>query len=130
MAGTIGAIFNGALQLGSAVGIAAVSSIETSVEAKLGDSSSYAGRAAAFWFLLGIICLETISLLVFYRVESEHRSHHDEPEHGEVEIETKNSKYQNLTVEAVELSGSAVGSPEEIRKRVEEIPREEAAQVY
>ena len=57
MAGTVGAIFNGALQLGSAVGIAAVSSIEQSVEAKNGDPSGYAGRAAAFWFLLGIIGL-------------------------------------------------------------------------
>ena len=45
MAGTVGAIFNGALQLGSAVGIAAVSSIETSVEERSGDEAGYAGRA-------------------------------------------------------------------------------------
>ncbi|KAI0337830.1 MFS general substrate transporter [Trametopsis cervina] len=79
MAGTTGAIFNGALQLGSAVGIAAVSSIETSVEARLPGRvegaivTSYKGRAAAFWFLLGVVCLEALNLLVFYRVEAEHR---------------------------------------------------------
>lgn len=73
MAGTVGAIFNGALQLGSAVGIAAVSSIESSIEEKRGDRNGYAGRAAAFWFLLAIIGVEVVSLLVFYRVEAEHR---------------------------------------------------------
>lgn len=73
MAGTVGAIFNGALQLGSAVGLAAVSSIETSVEAKHGGPTSYAGRAAAFWFLLGVVCLEAISLTIFYRVEAVHQ---------------------------------------------------------
>ena len=71
MAGTVGAIFNGALQLGSAVGISAVSSIETSIEEKSGNPSGYAGRAAAFWFMLGIIGCEIISLLIFYRVEAE-----------------------------------------------------------
>jgi hypothetical protein len=79
MAGTVGAIFNGALQLGSAVGIAAVSSIETSVETKLqlprttgpdgGAVIGYQGRAAAFWFLLGVVGLESLNLLVFYRAE-------------------------------------------------------------
>lgn len=79
MAGTVGAIFNGALQLGSAVGISAVSSIETSVEEKNGNPASYAGRAAAYWFMLGIIGVEIISLSVFYKVEAEHQRHHDEP---------------------------------------------------
>ncbi|KIP05049.1 hypothetical protein PHLGIDRAFT_108699 [Phlebiopsis gigantea 11061_1 CR5-6] len=74
MAGTIGAIFNGALQLGSAVGIAAVSSIEQSIEARSGNPDGYAGRAAAFWFLLGIIGLEIVSLFAFYRVEERYRT--------------------------------------------------------
>ncbi|KAF7796428.1 hypothetical protein EIP86_007605 [Pleurotus ostreatoroseus] len=65
MAGTVGAIFNGALQLGSAVGISAVSSIETSIEEKNGDPTGYKGRAAAFWFMLAI------SVAIFYRVDVE-----------------------------------------------------------
>ncbi|TFK51508.1 MFS general substrate transporter [Heliocybe sulcata] len=67
MAGTVGAIFNGALQLGSAVGIAAVTSIETSVEAKEGGFTEYYGRAAAFWFLLGIIGVEIVAISVFFK---------------------------------------------------------------
>lgn len=68
MAGTVGAIFNGALQLGSAVGLAAVGSIEASVEASHGDPDGYAGRAAAMYFLLGIVVVEFFSMLVFYRI--------------------------------------------------------------
>lgn len=82
MAGTIGAIFNGALQLGSAVGIAATSSIQTSVDKHINDPSSYKGRAAAFWFLLGIVGLELLSLTVFYRVEAEHRPSVEDAEKG------------------------------------------------
>ncbi|CCM01857.1 uncharacterized protein FIBRA_03928 [Fibroporia radiculosa] len=73
MAGTVGAIFNGALQLGSAVGIAAVGSIESSVEEEHGGEveSGYTGQQAAFWFLLGIVGIEFLGLLVFYRTEKE-----------------------------------------------------------
>ncbi|KAI0357081.1 MFS general substrate transporter [Trametes cingulata] len=71
MAGTVGAIFNGALQLGSAVGISAVGSIESSVEANHGGPESYAGRAAAFWFLLAIVSVEWIAMVVFYRRSKE-----------------------------------------------------------
>lgn len=70
MAGTIGAIFNGALQLGSAVGIAAVGSITTSVQETHG-TQSYAGEQAAFWFLLGVVGLEWAAMLVFYRTKKE-----------------------------------------------------------
>lgn len=71
MAGTVGAIFNAALQLGAAVGIAAVGQIESSQDAKKGKPDSYAGRAAAFWFLLAIVCVEWLALLVFYHVDKE-----------------------------------------------------------
>lgn len=71
MAGTVGAIFNGALQLGSAIGIAAVSSIETSVEQTHGGPTSYAGRRASFWFLLAIVAAEFGATLVFFRVREE-----------------------------------------------------------
>ncbi len=71
MAGTVGAIFNAALQLGAAVGIAAVGQIESSQDAKKGQPDSYAGRAAAFWFLLAIVGVEWLALLVFYHVDKE-----------------------------------------------------------
>ena len=72
MAGTVGAIFNSALQCGSAVGLAAITSIETSVEATHGGPQEYAGRAAAFWFLLGIVVLEFISISIFYDRSTDH----------------------------------------------------------
>ncbi|KAG2353698.1 major facilitator superfamily domain-containing protein [Suillus spraguei] len=53
MSSTVGAMFNGALQFGSAIGLAAITSIETSVEATHGGSHEYAGRAASFWCHLG-----------------------------------------------------------------------------
>ncbi|KAF7981588.1 hypothetical protein HWV62_32634 [Athelia sp. TMB] len=68
VAGTIGAIFNGALQLGSAIGLAASSSIETSVEAKHGGFDKYYGRAAVFYFLMGVLTLQALGVLIFYRV--------------------------------------------------------------
>ena len=71
MAGTVGAIFNGALQLGSAIGISAVGSIKSSVEDTHGGPTSYAGCAAAYWFLLGIVSVEFVSMLVFYRIDKE-----------------------------------------------------------
>ncbi|KIK95726.1 hypothetical protein PAXRUDRAFT_826748 [Paxillus rubicundulus Ve08.2h10] len=72
MAGTVGAILNGALQFGSAIGLAAVGSIETSVEAAHGGPEEYYGRAAAFWFLLGIVLLEIISVSLLYHRKTDH----------------------------------------------------------
>jgi predicted MFS family arabinose efflux permease len=90
VAGTVGAVFNCALQLGSAVGLAAVSSIATSVDDKnahnlsipvtewshrlneISDSmwkEGFKGRAASFWFVLGILVLEAIAVLIFFKVD-------------------------------------------------------------
>ncbi|KAG1897787.1 major facilitator superfamily domain-containing protein [Suillus fuscotomentosus] len=80
MAGTVGAIFNGALQSGSAIGLAGVSSIETSVEARHGGSHEYSGRAAAFWFLFAIISIEIISVSIFYDRSTDHKP---QPTHGD-----------------------------------------------
>lgn len=69
MAGTVGAIFNSALQLGSAIGSAAVTSISTSIdEGAVGESEKqqYQGRAAAFWFLLACVVIQALVVLVFY----------------------------------------------------------------
>ncbi|EKM51218.1 uncharacterized protein PHACADRAFT_263243 [Phanerochaete carnosa HHB-10118-sp] len=124
MAGTVGAIFNGALQLGSAVGIAAVSSIEDSVEARTGNPAGYAGRAAAFWFLLALIGLEVVSLLVFYRVEAEHRS----PPAGDVEAVKAGEK----AAEKPKVQGAPATEPSEaddkvFGEKVEEVRRSEEA---
>ncbi|KAI0073356.1 MFS general substrate transporter [Panus rudis PR-1116 ss-1] len=73
MAGTIGAIFNAALQLGSAVGISAVTSIQSTIESKRGGSTSYSGRGAAFWFVVGIAGAEIIAMSIFFHRSSERR---------------------------------------------------------
>ena len=67
MAGMVGAIFNSGLQLGSAVGLAVDTSIETSVEEKHGGFMKYSGRAAAFWWLLAAVIIQTFLVLIFYR---------------------------------------------------------------
>ena len=89
MAGTVGAIFNGALQLGSAVGISAVGSIESSVEEKQGGPAGYAGRAASFWFLLAIGAVEFIAMLVFYRISKEGAAATEEEVASEIVQEKK-----------------------------------------
>lgn len=71
MAGMVGAIFNGALQVGSAVGLAAFSSIQTSVEATHASSEGHNGRTAAFWFLLGIVMIEVVCVAYFYQRETD-----------------------------------------------------------
>lgn len=65
-AGTVGTIFNGALQLGSAVGVASI----TSIERTHGGLTSYAGRAAAWWFLVGVVAAEALAVAVLYRTSS------------------------------------------------------------
>ncbi|KAG1858472.1 major facilitator superfamily domain-containing protein [Suillus subluteus] len=79
MVGTVGAIFNGALQFGSAIGLAGVSSIETSVEAIHGGSHEYYGRAAAFWFLFAVVSILFISVSIFYDRSTDHIP---QPKHG------------------------------------------------
>jgi MFS family permease len=67
MAGTVGAAFNSALQLGAAIGLAVVTSIETNVANKNGGFTSYKGRAAGFWFLLAVVVVELIAALIFLK---------------------------------------------------------------
>ncbi|KZP24607.1 hypothetical protein FIBSPDRAFT_417126 [Athelia psychrophila] len=69
MAGTIGAIFNGTLQLGSAIGLAIVSSLEISVETTHGGFTKYYGRAAVFYLFIGVITVQALAILIFYRVQ-------------------------------------------------------------
>lgn len=67
MAGTIGALFNGALQLGSAIGLAAVSSIETSVESTHGGFAQYYGRSAVFYFFVGLFSVQALGVVILFR---------------------------------------------------------------
>jgi MFS family permease len=68
MAGTVGAVFIGMLQLGSAVGVAAMTTIETSVEARHSNGfMGYAGRSAAMWFLVALVAAGMVITMVFYR---------------------------------------------------------------
>ena len=70
MAGTVGAIFNAALQLGSALGVSIVTSIQTNVDMTHPGSSpsdKYSGAGAAFEFFLAVLVLATICITIFYR---------------------------------------------------------------
>jgi len=70
IAGTVGAIFNSALQLGSAVGIAIATSIQIAVDnknARKEGANLYAGRTAAYWFVFAVIGAETLAVVALYR---------------------------------------------------------------
>lgn len=71
MAGVVGAIFNSACQLGSAVGIAAVTSIINNIDDRDGPEGffEFKGRADAFWFLFASVTASIISVVIFYKPE-------------------------------------------------------------
>lgn len=78
IAGTVGAVFNAALQLGGAIGVAVFTSIQTSVDKKkshglseTGVYTGYSGRAAAWWFIVALVVLTTVAIAVFYKPENE-----------------------------------------------------------
>ncbi|QRV74162.1 major facilitator superfamily transporter [Ceratobasidium sp. AG-Ba] len=67
-AGVVGAVFNTALQLGSAIGTSATTSIQASVDARNpNDETAFKGRAAALWCLVAVVGLEIIGVLVFFK---------------------------------------------------------------
>ncbi|OAX40409.1 MFS general substrate transporter [Rhizopogon vinicolor AM-OR11-026] len=109
MAGTVGATFNGTLQCGSAVGLAAVTSIETSVEATHGGPQEYAGRATAFWFLLGIVVLEFISISIFYDRSTDHKPQptHDKLVDPAQQSTQSDEKFDNLNAAMPEINKKA-----------------------
>ncbi|KAL0958356.1 hypothetical protein HGRIS_000498 [Hohenbuehelia grisea] len=65
MAGTVGAIFTAALQLGTAIGIPVISAIQLAVDAPRA-SPDFTGRSVAFWVVFGIGITLTILAGVFY----------------------------------------------------------------
>jgi len=85
IAGTVGAIFNSALQLGSAVGVAIITSIQLGVDGKhkhdgeeVQGTERYAGRAAGFWFLLAVVSIETLAVAAMYRTSDQLKKTADE----------------------------------------------------
>ncbi|EUC54872.1 MFS general substrate transporter [Rhizoctonia solani AG-3 Rhs1AP] len=73
-AGTVGAVFNSALQLGSAIGTSATTSIQASVDMQnVGKEglTGFEGRSAALWFLLAWVGLEMIGVAVFFQRSAE-----------------------------------------------------------
>ncbi|KAH7094091.1 MFS general substrate transporter [Auriculariales sp. MPI-PUGE-AT-0066] len=81
--GVVGATFNSAMQLGSAVGLAIITTIQVSVD-RGGDNdptkNPYDGRAAAFWFLAAIVGVEGLAVLFFYRTKASLSLRHEEQE--------------------------------------------------
>ncbi|KAG8720151.1 hypothetical protein FRC09_010038 [Ceratobasidium sp. 395] len=68
-AGTVGAVFNAALQLGAAVGTSATTSIQASVDERTHSGPGFTGRSAALWFVVAYVALEITAVAVFYREE-------------------------------------------------------------
>lgn len=66
LAGTVGAIFNTALQIGSAIGVATISSLQSNIDERDPGPFFYNGRAAGFWLLLGYSVVPTLLLAWFY----------------------------------------------------------------
>ncbi|KAL5639305.1 hypothetical protein ACGC1H_006720 [Rhizoctonia solani] len=71
-AGTVGAVFNSALQLGGAIGTSATTSIQASIDEKVMengtfDGTHFQGRSASLWFLLAWVGLVAIGVAVFFK---------------------------------------------------------------
>ncbi|KAG8215717.1 major facilitator superfamily domain-containing protein [Butyriboletus roseoflavus] len=111
MAGTVGAIFNGALQFGSAIGLAAFGAIETSMEATDGGPQMYRGRATAFWFLLGIVLVEILSITYFYQRGTDHGPQPKFDDHDKNNIVKASGETSN---EVGELKTNALPMKEEL----------------
>lgn len=78
MSGVVGALFNSGLQVGTAVGIAAFTCIETALEGPEGFAE-FDGRRAGYWFMFAIIICEIIALIIFYRTGLEGYKEENEP---------------------------------------------------
>lgn len=75
MAGVVGAIYNCGMQLGMAVGYAAIGSVQAVVDARNEGYEQksgvhvdpYAGRRTAFRVLLGFVCLQVLAVAIFMK---------------------------------------------------------------
>ena len=95
MAGTVGAILNSSLQLGSALGVAIATIIQQEVEAKRTGTdyqSRYAGCQAGFIFYAALMLLSAIMTFIFYKPNSrvthlDENKGEDSPTFGRDDIE-------------------------------------------
>ncbi|KAF8305932.1 MFS general substrate transporter [Clavulina sp. PMI_390] len=94
MAGVTGAIFNAALQLAVALGVAINTSIVQSIDNKRagkGETVGFNGIAAGYWFNLAFISVMLVGVIFFYKRERqeviEEIAHSDEKIEGVVEDE-------------------------------------------
>ncbi|KAI0049666.1 MFS general substrate transporter [Auriscalpium vulgare] len=72
IAGTVGAMFNAALQIGLGLGLAVVTTIQTEIDQKRvdqGKTVGYHGIADGFWFVLALCVTEAVALLIWYKIE-------------------------------------------------------------
>lgn len=72
IAGIVGAIFNCALQMGIAIGLAVMASITTSINqqrAAKGETVDYEGLKDSFWFTVAFTAFMAFMVLIFYKIK-------------------------------------------------------------
>ncbi|KAI0043880.1 MFS general substrate transporter [Auriscalpium vulgare] len=72
IAGTVGAMFNAALQIGLGLGLAVITTIQTEIDQKRVDQGKpvgYHGIADGYWFVLAVLVTEAVALLIWYKIE-------------------------------------------------------------
>jgi hypothetical protein len=73
VAGTIGAIFNAGLQLGSAIGYAVTGAVQAGIDGHA-SSDVYAGRRAGFRVLIGVFAVEIIAVVILMKTDKQIRT--------------------------------------------------------
>lgn len=69
LAGTVGAVFNAASQLGGAISISAFIALQTSVDLRSAekDGNGYRGCSAGWWLIFGIQIVAALCVGLLYR---------------------------------------------------------------
>lgn len=109
-------MFNSALQLGSAVGAALISSIQATIDDSSQTDDEYKGRAIGFWLLLAFVVADTIAVILLYKPDSKTvgtRPWDKKPETREesIEVVEHNAEKDGFVGEKKQTgAGSEVGS--------------------
>jgi hypothetical protein len=106
--GIVGAVFNAALQLGTAVGSAAITSIQQNIDGRQPDpEGTFKGRRAGFWFLVAVIVVEMIGFVIFYRTSSSTSPSEmvkEEEIRPERKVDNRNSDFDDIESRTERLS--------------------------